>query len=171
MGTPLPLEGSNPYTGMYQSRQFGVGSPASPTSQKQVSAYLANPPSALVAAEAQTPLVQQAEFFGLYNQFITVSGAPTSGTMILQYGVNFTSALPLTTNAAALQTALRGLTSIGANNVTVSGTPGAWTVNFVGAFANKPVELLRVRSFTFVGGTKPSINVYSTNIQQGISPF
>jgi hypothetical protein len=156
---------------MYQNRQFGVGSPYSPTSQHQVSGYLASPPAELVEAEAQTPLVQQTAFFGLYNQFITVSGSPSSGTMVLQYGVNFTSALPLTTTTSALQTALRGLTSIGASNVTVGGSPGAWTVTFTGAFANKPVELLRVRRATFVGGTKPTINIYSTNIQQGISPF
>lgn len=171
MGTPLPLEGSNPYTGMYQSRQFGVGSPYSPTSQKQVSGYLADPPDALVEAEEQTPLVQQAEFFGLYNQNITVNGAPSSGTMVLQYGVNFTNALPLTTSPADLQTALRALTSIGASNVTVGGSAGAWTVTFTGAFANKPIELIKVRSATFEGGTKPNISVTSTNIQQGISPF
>jgi hypothetical protein len=171
MGTPLPLNGTNPYTGMYQNRQFGVGSPYSPTSQHQVSGYLETPPATLVTAEAQTPLVQQAEFFGLYNQFITVSGAPTSGTMVLQYGVNFTSALPLSSTAQQVQTALQGLSSVGTGNITVAGNPGAWTVTLTGAFANKPVELLKVRSFTFVGGTKPSINIYSTNIQQGISPF
>ena len=172
MGSPLPLSGSNPYTGMYQSRQFGTGDPYSPTSQKQVSGYLADPPTALVDAEAQTPLVERAEFWGLYDQTITVTGAPTGGTFVLQYGVNFTSGLAYNISAADLQTALRGLSSLGTGTVNVTGNAGGpWTVALVGNFANTPVQLIKVRSTNFSGGTKPNVVVTSTSIQQGISPF
>jgi len=172
MGTPLPLNGSNPYTGMYQNRQFGVGSPYSPTSQHQVSGYLADPPTALVDAEAQTPLVEQAEFWGLYDQTVTVTGAPTSGTFVLQYGVNFTGQLAYNIAAADLQTALRALSSLSTGTVNVTGSAGGpWTIALVGNFANTPVQLFKVRSTNFGGGTLPNVVVTSTSIQQGISPF
>jgi hypothetical protein len=59
MSAPQPLEGTNPYTGMYQKRQFGVGNLA-PTPNR-VADYLANPPSTLVAAEAVNPLEEEAD--------------------------------------------------------------------------------------------------------------
>jgi hypothetical protein len=172
MGAPLPLEGSNPYTGMYQERQFGVGYPYTPTSQQQVAGYLANPPSNLVTAEEQTPLVEEAEFFGLYVQTITVTGSPSSGTFVLQYGVYFTSSLSISSTASTIQTALRGLTSIGGSNVSVTGSAGGpWTATFSGAFADEPVSLIGVRSTNLVGGTAPDVVVTSTAEQEGIIPF
>lgn len=59
MGAPLPLEGENPYTGMYQARQVGAGYLAS-WAPLHVSDYLADPPAALLAAEEVTPLTEQA---------------------------------------------------------------------------------------------------------------
>jgi hypothetical protein len=58
MGAPLPLEGSNPYTGMYQARQFGVGN-LSPTPNR-VADYLEDPPASLLAAQEVTPLTERA---------------------------------------------------------------------------------------------------------------
>lgn len=59
MSAPLPLSGENPYSGMYQKRQFGVGN-LNPTPNR-VADYLADPPDSLVAAEAVTPLEEQAD--------------------------------------------------------------------------------------------------------------
>lgn len=60
MSAPQPLNGThNPYTGMYQKRQFGVGN----LSQvgNRVADYLKTPPTSLVAAEAVNPLEEQAD--------------------------------------------------------------------------------------------------------------
>lgn len=170
MGTPLPLEGTNPYTGMYQSRQFGVGHLSA--TPNYVADYLADPPDAMVTAQEQTPLVEQAEFWGLQVQIVTVTGAPASGTFVLQYGVNFTSALAYNAAAATVQTALQGLTSIGSGQATVSGSAGGpWTVTLGSNFNNVPVQLIKVRSTNFTGGTKPNVVVNSTAQQAGFSPF
>lgn len=278
MGSPLPLQGANPYTGMYQARQFGVGN-LSPT-PNYVADYLETPPSAMVTAQAQTPLVEQAEFWGLQNQTITINGAPTGGTFVLQYDIDFTSPIPYNATANAIQGALAAIGSVGGVNevqsVTVTGVPtggtftltyagqttaaiaynapatgtnsvqaalaalsniisvanvgvtgsagGPYTVTFKGSlggqniaqmtasgtsltggttpgvtvatvtagvnnlavtgsaggpytvvfgtpFANKPVQLIRVRSTALTGGTKPSVVVTSSAQQQGISPF
>lgn len=275
MGSPLPLEGVNPYTGMYQARQFGVGN-LSPT-PNYVADYLADPPDAMVTAQEQTPLVEQAEFWGLQNQTITPTGSPTGGTFILQYGIDFTTPIPYNATANAVQGALNALGSVAGVNevqtVTVTGTPtggtftltyagqttaaiaynavasavqtalaalsnivstaniavtgsaggpytvtfqgslggqnvaqmtasggsltggtspgvtvatltagvnnlavtgssgGPWTVAFGTPFADKPVQLIRVRSTALTGGTLPNVVVTSAAQQQGIVPF
>lgn len=137
MGSPLPLEGVNPYTGMYQARQFGVGN-LSPT-PNYVASYLVAPPSAMVTAQGQTPLVEQAEFWGLNVQTATKTGSPTGGTFVLQYGVNFTGSIAYNATAATVQAALNALSSIdgGINavqNVTITGAPtgGTFTLTFGG---------------------------------------
>ena len=68
MVAPTPLEGTNPYTGFYQQRQFGIGSPYAPISLKGVqqqvtdaSQALANPPENLVSALEVNPLEEQVD--------------------------------------------------------------------------------------------------------------
>jgi hypothetical protein len=172
MGSPLPLEGSNPFTGMYQSRQFGTGYQVSGSATPfYIAQYLEDPPTALVTAMEQTPLVEEAEFFDLDVQTITVTGSPASGTFILQYSTSFTSALQYNASAATVQAALRGLGTFTAS-VTVSGSAGGpWTVTgFTGA-GSVPLQLIRVRSNSFVGGTNANVVVTSSSQQQGIMPF
>lgn len=67
-------------------------------------------------------------------QRLTMTGSPTGGTFTLTFGANTTSALPYTASPSAVETALTGLASIGAGNLSVTGTP-----------------------FTTVGGT-PAVN-------------
>lgn len=64
MSAPLPLNGTNPYTGAYQSRQFGVGNRNlnfAPDPRLLVFPFLKTPPAAGVTAEAVTPLEEQAD--------------------------------------------------------------------------------------------------------------
>ncbi len=69
---------------------------------------------------------------------LVLGGAGLGGTFTVSYGGQTTSGLsPTTTTAAQLQTALRGLSSIGANNVNVSGnTGGPYTITLAGTLAN-----------------------------------
>lgn len=168
MGTPLPLEGENPYTGMYQSRQVGAGY-LNTWAPIHVSDYLANPPTALLDAEAVTPLTEEAAFFDLDVQTVTVTGSPASGTFALQYSTDFTSALAYNASAATVETALQGLGAPLAA-VTVTGSAGGpWTVTgFTGA-GSTPLQLLRTRNVQLPGDA--NVVVTTTGGQQGIIPF
>lgn len=170
MGSPLPLEGTNPFTGMYQTRQFGTGYQVSGSATPfYIDQYLADPPDTLVTAEAQTPLVEEAEFFGFTNQVITVTGSPSSGTFELSYDGIPTSTLQYNDTHANVQAALRALGGQVAS-VTVSGSNGGpWTVT--GFTADVPLQLIGVRQLQLVGGTNPDVVVTSAAEQEGIVPF
>lgn len=105
-------------------------------------------------AKASTSVVGASEV-----QTVTVNGTPTGGTFTLTYRGQTTSALAHNVAAGAVQTALEGLSTIGAGNVTVTGSAGGpYTVTFAGALQNtNPPTLVAVSSLT--GGTNPSVAV------------
>jgi hypothetical protein len=167
MSAPLPLSGQNPYTLGYQKRQFGSGRPA--TTPMPVFDDLVSPPAAGVTAEGQTPLVEEAEFFDLTPQVVTVNGAPTSFSFELAYEGIPTTTVTQTTTAAQLQAALVALSTIGAGKATVAGsTGGPWTVTLS---LTPPLSELTVQAASFVGGTDPSVTVSTPAEQPGIIPF
>ncbi|WP_292980981.1 hypothetical protein [Mycobacterium sp.] len=71
------------------------------------------------------------------NQYTLVTSA-AGGTFTLTFGGKTTTAIPWNANAATVQAALEALSSVGAGNVTVTGTAGATFVlsNFRVVFAN-----------------------------------
>jgi hypothetical protein len=168
MGAPLPLDGTNPYTGMYQARQFFTGDPYAPVGTRRVFESLASPPAAGVAAEAQTPLVEEAEFFGFSTQVITVNGTPTSGTFVPAYGgVPASSTVNYNSSNSALQAALRTLGGQLAA-VTVTGPNGGpWSVT--GFPTGVPLQLIAIEQVQLNAGA--TIVVTSSAEQQGIVPF
>lgn len=69
---------------------------------------------------------------------VTISGRQTgdSGSWTLTFGGETTSTLDIDASAAAVQTAIETLSSVGAGNVSVSGADGGpWTITFIGALA------------------------------------
>lgn len=62
----------------------------------------------------------------------TPGGLPSGGTFTLTFGGQTTSNLSYNISTASLQTALQGLSSIGAGNCAVSGQFPAWDVQFTG---------------------------------------
>jgi hypothetical protein len=60
MTAPGPLNGANPFTGMYQNRQFGVGS-VQVQIPMHVSDFLASPPQAMLNAQAVNPLEERTD--------------------------------------------------------------------------------------------------------------
>jgi hypothetical protein len=60
----------------------------------------------------------------------------TGGTFTLSYGGQTTSGIPYNATPAVVQTALTGLTTVGAGNATVTGSVGFYTITFTGALAN-----------------------------------
>ncbi|EMI20702.1 surface-associated protein cshA precursor [Rhodopirellula maiorica SM1] len=105
------------------------------------------------------------------RQQLSINGGPTGGTFTLSVpGHGTTGNINWNANAAAVQTALEGIGTIGVGNVTVTGggnLPGAtFTIEFNGALEDTNIgNITRANSFT--GGTNP--NVVITQIIDGDS--
>lgn len=90
-------------------------------------------------------------------QTAVILGAPTGGTFTLGFGGQTTAPLAYNAAAAAVQAALTALTSIGAGNVTVTGSAGQYLVTFTGALAAKDVSTLVGNGALLTGGTNMSV--------------
>ena len=97
-----------------------------------------------------------------YVQTITILGSPTGGTFTLSYAGQ-TASLPYSVTAATIQSALQGLSTIGAGNVTVTGSSGTFTVTFINALALSPPQMLTATS-ALTGGTSPVVVISTTQI-------
>jgi hypothetical protein len=103
---------------------------------------------------------------GAYTPFVAIGncGYPTGGTWTAAFGVNTTAALAWNISPAALQTALQGLASIGANNVSVTGSAGKYyVVTFIGALAGTNVAEIVVNA----AGLLPESGIDVSTIVQG----
>jgi hypothetical protein len=84
-----------------------------------------------------------------------VSGVPTGGTYKLSFGGQLTGNLAFGANAAAIQTALNGLSTIGAGGVVVTGT-GPFVVTFTKYGLQGDITTSAV---ALTGGTAPTVAV------------
>lgn len=100
-------------------------------------------------------------------QTVTVTGTPTGGTFTLAFRGQTTAGVAYNANAAAVQSALQAITTIGAGGATVSGS-GPYVVTFAGALALQAVELLVASGAGLTGGTSPSVTVARTT--PGVDP-
>lgn len=98
------------------------------------------------------------------GQTVSISGTPTGGF----FGIGFlgqVTVVPYNVSAAALQTALQALSTIGSGNVTCSGgaLPGTPIIcTFAGALATGLQPLLQVYSGQLTGGSSPTVSVAHT---------
>ena len=102
---------------------------------------------------------------GAAVQTLSVTGTPTGGGFALSFGGQATSSIPFNATAAAVQTALTALGSIGAGNVVCAGGPlpgTAVTITFAGSLAAGPQPLIAVAANTLTGGTNPAPAIAST---------
>lgn len=74
------------------------------------------------------------------NELQLIASDATAGTFTITFSGQTTTGLAWNVSAAAMQTALLALSSIGAGNISVTGGTGAWYVEFIGtlAAANQP---------------------------------
>ncbi len=92
------------------------------------------------------------------DQVLTISGSPTGGTFTLTYKSQTTGDIDYNATAADVATALKALSTIGDNDVSVSGSDGGpWTVSFTGLLANDDSLLTHTDSLT--GGTDPALGI------------
>lgn len=87
---------------------------------------------------------------------VTVTGSPAGGTFTLTYGGQTTSGIAYNATASAVQTALTGLSSVGAGKATVTGTAGGpYTV----ALDSTLTGALTASGTNLTGGTNPNVTV------------
>lgn len=92
-------------------------------------------------------------------------GAPSAGTYTLTYGGQTTAPIAYNATSSAIQTALQGLSSVGAGNALVTGT-GPFTVNFQSAILNDG-QVLTGNGTGLTGGTFniPAPTLYNQELQ------
>jgi len=98
------------------------------------------------------------------EQSITISGSPTGGDYTLSFMGQTTAAIAYNANAAAVETALEGLSTIGANNVTVTGT-APFICEFVGDLAEMNLPTMTADGSGLTGGTDPDVTI--ATVQNG----
>ncbi|MEX2188761.1 MAG: hypothetical protein WD875_18270 [Pirellulales bacterium] len=110
-------------------------------------------------------------------QRVSLPAGVTGGAFTLSFdaggGGDTTAALPHTATAAQVQAVLGGLTSIGVNNVSVTGAPGGpWDVSLSGSAAASP-NLITGNAVNLTGGialnVQQTVPVSGANERQAIS--
>jgi hypothetical protein len=100
------------------------------------------------------------------TQYTLDMTAPTAGTFTVTHDGNTTSALAYDLTAAAFQTALEGLASIGAGNVTVTELTDVYTITFAGTLANT------VQTITVDGSSLTAVDSHVlTQVQDGTTTW
>lgn len=101
-------------------------------------------------------------------QTVTISGGPTGGTFILGFNGQVTPALAYDASASTVQAALAALSSVGANNVAVTGGSTApYVVTFQGALGNSPQPLI-VATSDLTGGMFATQQLAQVNTHQDV---
>jgi hypothetical protein len=101
------------------------------------------------------------------RQSVTVTGS-AGGTFTLTYGVNTTGTIPFNASASTVESALKGLASIGSGNVSVSAPAagGPYTVRFIGNLGGTDVAQL-VGSAAGLTGPAPSLTIVTAENGSG----
>jgi hypothetical protein len=99
------------------------------------------------------------------KQTVTITGSPTGGTFTLTFKGQATAGIAYNAAAAAVQSALLTLSTIGNGNVTVSGSApgGPYVVTFTGTLSGYQSDLSG-NAASLTGGTNPSVTVAHTQL-------
>lgn len=99
--------------------------------------------------------------YGGQVQTVKLTGSPTGGTFTLTAGAQTTAAIPYNATTAQVQAALGLLSTVGANNVQVSGTSltdaNGYDVAWTGTLGGTTQNLTTTASLT--GGTTPTSTI------------
>jgi hypothetical protein len=97
---------------------------------------------------------------------VTLVGPPTGGTFALAFEGASTGQLPYNEAAAALQTALQGLSTVGAGNMTVAGNAGGpYTITAAGTLAGEDLPNFATDGSQLTGA--PNADVQSVITTRG----
>lgn len=98
-------------------------------------------------------------------QTVTITGTPTGGTFTLTFRAATTTGIAYNADAAAVETALEALSTIGDGDVRVTGGPGPGTpyvVTFVNDLGHQDVTQMTASAASLTGGTTPAVGVVET---------
>ncbi len=123
--------------------------------------------SSVVVANGATLQTQQKAVPVNNVQTVTITGLPTGGNFTLAFNGQQTANIAFNATAATIQTALQALSSIGANNVLVTGSaPGPFFVTFTGALAGAPQPALTFTNLFGNVGVNPTVVIVDgTSVQ------
>ncbi|MCM6777930.1 hypothetical protein NDR87_31470 [Nocardia sp. CDC159] len=94
-------------------------------------------------------------------QTVALTGSPTGGTFTLTFSGQTTANIAYNAAAAAVESALEALSTIGTGNIAVTGS-GPWACEFVGDLAGVNQPLMTGSGAGLTGGTSPSVTVTET---------
>ena len=128
----------------------------------------------LTGGAAPVPSAVQATAGALVSdvQTISVSGAPAAGTFQLAFDGQTTAPVPFNATAAQIQTALAGLSNVGAGGVACSGgaLPGASvTVTFAGPLSVGAQPVISAAGSTLTGAGSPTVSLAHTTTGAAIA--
>lgn len=106
------------------------------------------------------------------QQTLTPSLVPDSGNFLLSFGGQNTAFMAYNVSAANIQTALEGLSTIGAGNVSVAGTlspAGLVTVTFQGTLAATDVAMIAAAESNLLNGVNP-VTIAEAESVKGVVP-
>jgi hypothetical protein len=89
-------------------------------------------------------------------QTLTVTGSPTGGSFKLKFRDRMTASIAYNADAAAIQSALEALSTIGTGNVAVTGT-GPFTLTFQAAKGKQALPNVTLAVNALTGGSSPSV--------------
>ncbi len=98
-------------------------------------------------------------------QTVTITGTPTGGTFTLSFGGDTTDPIAYNATAATVASALAGLDTLDAEDITVTGGPGpgtAYVVTFGGSDSDGVNVAQMSATGSFTGGTTPAVAVATT---------
>lgn len=104
-------------------------------------------------------------------QTLTITGTPAGGSFKLKFRGYKTATIAYNATAAAVDSALELLGTVGTNNVTCTGGPLPGTpviITFAGALANQNVPSITVTDSALTGGTTPAAAVAVTTPGVGL---
>lgn len=99
-------------------------------------------------------------------QRVAIQGNATGGTFTLTYAGQTTSAIAWNASTSTVATALIALSNIGPSDVSVTGSPGAWIVEFVGTLAGTNVAQMTATS-SLTGTAAANVTIATTTTSQG----
>jgi hypothetical protein len=94
------------------------------------------------------------------NERYRLTSTHTGGTFTLTYNGQTTAAIANNATAAAVQSALTALSTVGAGNASVTGSPGDWLFEFTGALAQTNLPDLTFDGSNLTGGTATFKKMY-----------
>ena len=84
-------------------------------------------------------------------QQITLGNNPYSGAFVVNFGSGTSNPIQYNATAAAVQTALQAMPTVGSGNVSVGGSAGAWVVTFTGTLALASQSLMTTVATGLIG--------------------